>query len=59
MTNESGNYAVGWLTLCLINAGLAQGKGRGGMNWFLISLLLGPFATFLIVVWDRPPSPRA
>ncbi|MCP2341610.1 hypothetical protein [Actinomadura rupiterrae] len=54
---DTGGYSVGWLTLSLINAGLAQGKGRSGLNWFLASLLLGPFATFLIVVWDRP-APR-
>ena len=48
-------WAVGWGTLSLINAGLAQGKGRGGLAWFLVSLLLGPIATFLIVVLDRVP----
>lgn len=46
-------YAVGWMTLALINAGLAQGKGRTGLIWFLISLLLGPLATFLVVVLPR------
>lgn len=25
-------YVVGWGTLALINAGLAQGKGRSGLN---------------------------
>ncbi|MPT23328.1 MAG: antitermination protein NusB, partial [Starkeya sp.] len=25
---NSGGFAVGWFTLALINAGLAQGKGR-------------------------------
>lgn len=44
-------YEVGWVTLSLINAGLAQGKGRRGLNWWLISLLLGPIATLLIVLW--------
>ena len=44
--SSSGSYFVGWGTLALINAGLAQGKGRKGLNWFLISLLLGPIATF-------------
>jgi hypothetical protein len=43
-------YAVGWGTLTLINAGLAQSKGRSGLAWFLVSLLLGPIATLLIVV---------
>jgi hypothetical protein len=46
-------YVVGWGTLALINAGLAQGKNRSGLNWFLISLLCGPVATLFIVVWDR------
>jgi hypothetical protein len=50
-------YGVGWFTLSLINAGLAQAKGRSGLNWWLISLLLGPIATALIVIW--PAVPRA
>jgi hypothetical protein len=49
-------YYVGWGTLSLINAGLAQTKNRSGLLWFLISLFLGPIATFLIVVLD-PASP--
>jgi len=51
-------YAVGWFTLALINAGLAQAKGRGRLAWFLGSLLFGPFATFLVVVTDSP-KPKA
>ncbi|HET6631430.1 MAG TPA: antitermination protein NusB [Rhodanobacteraceae bacterium] len=43
-------YFVGWGTLALINAGLAQGKNRSGLLWFFLSLLLGPVATLLIVV---------
>ena len=31
-------YFVGWGTLALINAGLAQGKQRSGLNWFLLSI---------------------
>jgi hypothetical protein len=50
----SSGYVVGWGTLALINAGLAQAKGRSGLGWFLLSLLLGPIATLLIVVLDRP-----
>ena len=46
-------YAVGWGTLALINAGLAENKGRGRLLWFFISLFIGPIATFLIVVLDR------
>jgi hypothetical protein len=47
------NFFVGWGTLSLINAGLAQSKGRSGLVWCLLSLFLGPFATFLIVVLGR------
>ena len=43
-------FFVGYGSLALINAGLAQGKNRSGLNWFLLSLLLGPVATFLLVV---------
>jgi hypothetical protein len=47
---DHNQYAAGWGTLTLINAGLAQGKGRSGLAWFLVSLLLGPIATTLIVI---------
>ncbi|MBX4151064.1 hypothetical protein MKY82_03555 [Paenibacillus sp. FSL W7-1279] len=47
MNNE---FYVGWGTLALINAGLAQGKNRTGLNWFLLSLLLGPLATLILVL---------
>jgi hypothetical protein len=46
----NSSYYLGWGTLSLINAGLAQSKGRSGLAWWLLSLLLGPLATFLIVV---------
>ncbi|WML58701.1 hypothetical protein [Neobacillus sp. PS2-9] len=46
-------YYVSWGTLALINAGLAQGKNRGGLNWFLLSLLLGPIATLILVLMDK------
>ena len=46
-------FFVGWGTLSLINAGLAQAKGRSGVVWWLLSVLLGPIATFLIVVLPR------
>jgi hypothetical protein len=52
VTTEPG-YFVGWGTLSLVNAGLAQAKGRSELAWWLVSLLLGPLATFLIVVLER------
>jgi len=54
---QPSSYAIGWGTLALINAGLAQGKNRSGLNWFLLSLLLGPIATFLLVLTDPLPKP--
>lgn len=44
-------WYVGWGTLALINAGLAQAKGRSGLGWFLLSLLMGPIATLLLVLF--------
>ena len=49
--NSTTGYSVGWFTLALINAGLAQTKNRGAMHWFLISLLLGPLATLALVAF--------
>jgi hypothetical protein len=49
-------YFVGWGTLALINAGLAQSKNRSRLAWFLLSLLLGPLATFFVVL--VPPVAR-
>ncbi len=46
-------FFVGWGTLALINAGLAQGKGRSGLVWGFIALLFGPLATFLLVLLPR------
>ena len=56
MPTPSREFFVGWGTLALINAGLAQGKNRSGLNWFLISLLLGPLATLLLVASPRRPG---
>lgn len=55
MQADSG-FFVGWGTLSLINAGLAQSKGRSGLGWWLGSILVGPLATLLIVV--LPPAGR-
>ena len=46
-------YFVGWGTLALINAGLAQGKNRTGLNWFLLTLFLGPLATLILLFVEK------
>ncbi len=55
----SGEFYVGWGTLALLNGGIAQGKNRSGMNWFLLSLPFGPIATLVLVLFmDKlPPKP--
>jgi hypothetical protein len=57
--NPQTNIGAWWASLTLVNAGLAQCKGRSGWNWWVLSLFLGPVATFLIVVWEpvAKPSP--
>lgn len=46
-------FFVGWGTLALINAGLAQSKNRSGLLWFFLSVLLGPIATLVVVVLPK------
>jgi hypothetical protein len=53
MKDQVREFAVGWGTLALINAGLAETKNRSRLAWFIASLFLGPIATFLIVVLDK------
>jgi len=50
---------IGWFTLALVNAGLAENKNRSRSFWFSLSLLIGPIATLFIVVWDKEPEPRS
>jgi hypothetical protein len=54
MNEADGSFAgVFYFTLSLVNAGLAQGKGRSGLAWWALSLLLGPIATLIIVLLPR------
>lgn len=47
------SFYLGWGTLSLIVAGIAQGKGRSGFGWWLAALLLGPVALFLLLLCER------
>lgn len=49
-------WFAGWGTLALINAGLAQGKNRNGLWWFLLSLVFGPVATLVLVLLPKVRS---
>jgi hypothetical protein len=56
--HDQAQFFIGLGTLSLINAGLAQSKGRSGFLWWLLSLFIGPIATFLIVVLPKAgPEP--
>jgi hypothetical protein len=58
LTLAQGNVplVVGWGTLALINAGLAQGKNRSGLWWFLLSLPFGPAATLVLILLPKVRS---
>jgi hypothetical protein len=56
LIQTGSQYFVGWGALALINCVLAQGKGRSGLLWFVFSLFLGPIATFLLAVLEKPKS---
>jgi hypothetical protein len=52
-TEFGGEQIVGWGTLALINAALAQTKNRSRLGWFLLSLFFGPLATLAILLVDK------
>ena len=54
---QDPQYYVGWGTLALLNAGVAQGKNLSGLTWFVVSLFLGPIATFLLVISSPGKAP--
>ena len=61
LKTDSG-FVAGWGTLSLVNAGLAQAQQRSGLLWWAFSLVLGPLATFLVVILprvERAPVHRA
>jgi len=53
MDDTGGGFVVGWGTLALINAALAQTKNRSRLGWFLLSLFFGPVATLAILLVGR------
>lgn len=50
---DGAPWFAGWGTLALINAGLAQGKNRSGLLWFLLSVVFGPLATLVLVLLPK------
>ena len=44
-----------WVTMAILAGGLARTRNRSPWYWFLLTVVLGPIAAFLLVVW--PPLP--
>jgi hypothetical protein len=44
------DYLLGWGSLALINAALANIDGRGALKYLLGSLVFGPFITIVLAV---------
>lgn len=53
------SYAIGWGTLALINGVLAQCKNRSAFAFFLLSLLCGPLATFVLLFIAKLPEKKS
>lgn len=47
---DNTGYAISWFFGALIVAGIAQGKGRSGFNWFLLSIPFSPPVMLFILV---------
>ena len=45
---EMQEYVVGWGTLALINAAIANADGRGPLKYFIGSIFLGPIITIIL-----------
>lgn len=48
-----------WLTVAILAAGYARTRNRSPWVWFLATMILGPIAAFLLVVWPAVPDPVA
>ncbi|MEO7796820.1 MAG: hypothetical protein ABIY47_03730 [Opitutaceae bacterium] len=57
--NPQRDFAIGWGTLALINAALAQGKNRSALVWFVISAFVGPLATLILLFLAKAPEQKA
>ena len=51
------NYVLGWGSLALINAAIANADDRSPLKYFLASLLFGPLVT-LVLAATREQSGR-
>jgi hypothetical protein len=56
--DEVQKYGIDWILLAFIIAGIAQGKGRSGFNWFILGALFGPITLMALVMFcNNIPKP--
>lgn len=51
MTWDTSTVGALWLTVAILSGGYARTRNRSAWTWFLLTLLLGPIAAFLLVTW--------
>jgi hypothetical protein len=42
-----------WISVAILAGGHARTRGRSAWSWFVYTLVLGPIAVYVLVVW--PP----
>ena len=50
------DYTVGYMTLSLIIAGIAQCKNRDGFVWWVLAIIFGPLVLFWLLTLDKIPD---
>ena len=53
VAEQTTAFVVGWGTLSLVIAGIAQGKNRSGLAWWFWASLFGPVALFFLVLAEK------
>jgi uncharacterized membrane protein len=59
MTSDESALGAVWLTMAILAGGYARTRNRSAWTWFVLTLVLGPLAAFLLVTWPaREPTVR-
>jgi hypothetical protein len=57
MTPDAFTLGAVWLTMAILAGGYARTRNRSAWTWFILTLVLGPIAAFLLVTWPiREPE---
>lgn len=51
-----GTVSALWLTVAILAGGYARTRNRSAWSWFVLTLILGPIAAFLLVTWPARPD---